>query len=330
VPNVSPEQFGQLALPGMERGSRVKPFTPRPHAHISGDLLRQAAESTKWRGADTKHYGTDAIKKRVHDDIERGRPAINFDSYNMRTIAEAVGEFHNQHMTRTSNGSLAPDYRANYERRAFGFDHDSDPRSEHPVYGYLYNPQRKMPGGVEHYGNVRAILKPHVVDRTTITADDSLGRGVPLPLKTVAEGKAPKLFYSHADSGGYTEAQYHGSVGWDDDVDHIEFKHEDGDAMNIKDIAERTNKPWRSMRTEIVTQDPLPVQRSVMEHKAVTDKLEAGLRPGMSMIEKQQRVRRMLGMVDRDIWGGTHVYPTIGMNEIEVERSKNFGEQWRG
>lgn len=106
------------------------------------------------------------------------------------------GRFKNQFETKTSGGTLGRNIRI--EGEGFHLNINANvPGKQRPIYGFLSNGNLPQEFGrasktaesewnqllnangthVSQYGDIRIILKPHMRDRSTVTLNDSLGRG---------------------------------------------------------------------------------------------------------------------------------------------------------
>lgn len=111
----------------------------------------------------------DDVKSAWDDVLARSETRIDFSRDNLDSILRD-GRFKTIHETGTSGGSVSPRYRADLERRLWGVAEDAPP-SARPVYGYA----GEAGGGPStFYGDVSAVLKSEVKDRSTWTMGDSL------------------------------------------------------------------------------------------------------------------------------------------------------------
>jgi hypothetical protein len=249
------------------------------------------------------------VRNRVAHDVQ-GQVSVRFHGEDLPKILKS-GRLLNQHATRTSSGLNNPDRRAEYERRAFGRGPMSKPERHHPVYGYMDNYNGGDDTLSEQYGDVRAVMKPHVENRTTVTSDDSLPRGVPIKLSDARKGNMPDAFIGAAmDVNGYTEAQIHGGVKLARDVHHLEFHRgrlHAKDAADFSDafiapqkkLATKHGVPWRELALE-------SHEQQVLDNPPEHDDWD------------QKQIRRM------DVWGDTPVRPDFRQEQVEVDKSPNF------
>lgn len=206
-------------------------------------------------------------RENLQRQVAQGRPAIRFPSGLAREIAQS-GQFKNQFDTNTSQGTLNPEYRRITENQMFAIPHHA-PGRDRPVYGYVDSAGDPNGIHVRTYGDAKAVLKPSVTWRTTVTHGDSLGaRYSPVPFEKAATGEMePHHAMGHGDD--YVEAQYHGGVRTGD-IDHLEFTHrpsgremhgaEDStqEALaNYRHTAEVLGKPHRVLQRETYVQEPL-------------------------------------------------------------------------
>jgi len=283
---LNPRQFGQQELPGVERGTRANPSMAHPLAHVGGGLLRLNAQWTK------RNPNTAETRDKFVRDANEGQLSVRFDSDNYRGIL-GEGEFRNQHHTGTSNGSYDPDERADYERNAWGYD-TGDPARNNPIYGYMHHPTGDH---ALNYGDLRAVLKPQVRERTTVTAGDSLGAGLPLPVNEVAKGKVPKTALGFYHERDYTEAQIHGPVrvGRGGDVDHVEIPDPNEYTHKLTDTLTDHGVPWRTMRTERYEQRPLPLADGQWGRKASGPEWSRDVHAHSSISHQQFEIERSPG-----------------------------------
>lgn len=183
------------------------------------------------------------------------------------------GRFKSQFETGTSNGSYEPDYRAKFERDAFGLPLDL-PVEKRPIYGHMAD--RDTLESARHYGDWGAVLDPKVNERSTFFLGDSLGSHDPYgpyPFKPPSEDeKAREMLKSFAfdrydgqgdkaafmprnlkgllDSrtlpGSYVEAQVHGGLPWSDVralIGKRVYRDEDDAASALYNIANIADRP---------------------------------------------------------------------------------------
>ena len=167
-----------------------------------------------------------------------GRFVTIFDPEADRAIGEGFGTEH----------------REDYERRTFGINSEWLPPDKRPVYGYLWDDDRKDGAAIPesalslgderaalmNYGHVAIRLKDSVRDRTTFTFGDSFSlEGGVLPTPLVDPG-----WQSHGYLGGIISRGMVGrnptkptdGMGWDNGWSYIEAQVHGG--VNIDDIDE--------------------------------------------------------------------------------------------
>lgn len=259
--------------------------------------------------------------KYLQQELKGGRPAIRFPSDVTPSIVESA-RFKTQHETDTTRGSLNPSLRADYEDSVFGYS-KSAPVQKRPVYGYIESPDGD--GGVGHYGDMKAVLKPRVLGRTTVSPGDSLTRTVPIPYNQAAAGKPQPVLHHLLDDNdvpydhAYTEAQYHGGLGVKD-IDHLELTepHRPSYRMSkqfakTKAAVKKTGLPWRQMRTEYTVQPPLGLE---------------GIKAGMAPPNEGETYPTRRDQIDNLYWDSFGVRPKYASSTYEVKRSKGFKSEW--
>ncbi len=173
------------------------------------------------------------------------------------------GRMKTQFETGTSGGSVAPEMRAAFEQRTWGYARDLDPKLR-PIYGYL------SPAGVDaetnayqaaQYGEIRIVLKDSVRSRTSFMVGDSLGSSSATPTAMDAPGweafnvspgtgwRSPgglgRDYGSEAfQRDQYVETQIHGGV-TPDDIAEVVFTHGYTPSKETVDALRRANVPWR-------------------------------------------------------------------------------------
>jgi hypothetical protein len=135
----------------------------------------------------------------------------------------AAGVYLSQFVTRASNGGLTA-YRGgdrwSWESRMFGCVYDEASPHERPVYGAL-NFRRKALGAAPRFGSAYLRLREQVLDRTTFCYPDShLG-----PTRFGVAARMSLIEAALADDAAalddYVEAQVHGAVRLDRDVEAL-------------------------------------------------------------------------------------------------------------
>jgi hypothetical protein len=149
------------------------------------------------------------------DRMVRGRPIL-------LALAED-GVYHSQFVTGTSNGGLTAHPggdRWRWESRIFGGAYDHAPAYERPVYGAL-DFRRKPLGGAPRFGSAHFRLTAETLPRTTFCYPDSacepsaFGVAAGMPLIALAEADQQDAL------DDYIEAQVHGQLGLDRDVEAL-------------------------------------------------------------------------------------------------------------
>ena len=134
------------------------------------------------------------------------------------------GVYRSQFETGTSNGGLTAHPggdRWRWESRLFGGRYDERPAAERPVYGALDHRSRPH-GGAIRFGSAYLRLRPEVTARSTFCFPDSV-----FEPEAVAGPDALPGLVALADAAGhdelddYVEAQVHGGVRLDRDVEAI-------------------------------------------------------------------------------------------------------------
>jgi hypothetical protein len=309
--SVNRRQFGQLELSGVERGTRGNPHIPHPLSMSAPHLVKENARHAAQRRQRAPEV-LNQTKSRFVRDAAEGQPSIRFPSGVLESVL-ATGEIRNQFQTDRSEGSFNPGYRAMYEHHAFGIDEEAG-GEERPVYGYMHRAgDTQGATRAQSYGDVRAVLDPSVRNRSTVTAGDSLGRSLPLPVNEVAKGRVPLHALGPHTPSDYTELQVHGGVNVHTDVDHLEFGTEHG--PSVKRFVDEAGVPWRQMRTERYTQHPLSVVGPRREEMHTRLRREMG--GGSIPPERAEHILRM------EVFGTT-VHDKVSSQQFEVDRSEGF------
>lgn len=215
--------------------------------------------SSRWTAA-VGPRSSAAIDDVADSFVRAGRLTLNFHPDRVassgRTVVDGLladGRYRSQWATGISNGSrsaIAGGDRERFERDLFDGAYDAvEPGVEHPVYG-AFDLLHDMHGGSPRFGSCFVVLRPHVLERTTMCVGDShLGpRDVGLTeapwalLAGLAEQAAAgalldrpidvdgllRVLDGTASRGiaarrldGYIEAQVHGGVDLADDVESI-------------------------------------------------------------------------------------------------------------
>ncbi|MET9853512.1 DUF3626 domain-containing protein [Streptomyces sp. NPDC006450] len=145
----------------------------------------------------------------------RGKPILD-------ALAED-GTYRSQFVTGVGNGGLTArpgGDRWRWESRIFAGAYDDAPAHERPVYGAL-NFRRKPVGGAPRFGSAHFRLTARSLARTTFCYPDSFhepedfGVAARMPLIALAEADSPD------DLDDYVEAQVHGPVGLERDVEAL-------------------------------------------------------------------------------------------------------------
>ncbi|TDW22402.1 DUF3626 domain-containing protein [Kribbella kalugense] len=140
-----------------------------------------------------------------------------------RLVIEALaldGVYRSQFVTGISNGGLGGD-RWRWESRLFAGRYDELPGADRPVYG-VWNRRDDSYGGAIRFGSSYLRLKPEAIDRSTFCFPDSARD----PEHFGDASVLPQLCRLADDSGfddldEYVEAQVHGAVRLDTDVDAV-------------------------------------------------------------------------------------------------------------
>lgn len=207
----------------------------------------------------------------IHDVIKK--PITVGVDTNVVPKIVADGRFKSQFETGTSNGSYEPDYRAKFEKDAFGLPLDL-PVEKRPIYGHVAD--RDTLNTARLYGDWGAVLDPKVNERSTFYLGDSLGSRDPYgpyPFKPPSEDEKAKemlkaFVYGRYDGRGdiaaftprnlkglldaavlpgrYVEAQIHDGLPWSDVralISKREFGHLDDAAEALQKIADLSERP---------------------------------------------------------------------------------------
>ncbi|WP_432940075.1 DUF3626 domain-containing protein [Kribbella sp. CA-253562] len=153
------------------------------------------------------------------------RVTLNFhpDRAGVLAALAETGTYLSQFVTGTSNGGLTAHPggdRWRWESRIFGGAYDAAPARERPVYGAL-NFRRSAVGAAPRFGSAHLRLTGDVLRRTTFCYPDStfeptaFGVAAKMSLIELAEADHPDAL------DGYVEAQVHGPVRLDRDVEAL-------------------------------------------------------------------------------------------------------------
>ncbi len=135
------------------------------------------------------------------------------------TALATGGVYLSQFVTGTSNGGLGGD-RWRWESRMFGGVYDDAPGEERPVYGAL-NLRRRAVGAAPRFGSAHLRLTGECLDRTTFCYPDSFLEPTDFGV-AAAMGLADLAATWNGDPlDGYIEAQVHGPVRLDRDVEAL-------------------------------------------------------------------------------------------------------------
>jgi hypothetical protein len=143
-----------------------------------------------------------------------------------RTVLQALaaeGVYRSQFVTRTSNGGLTAHLggdRWRWESQMFGGAYDEGPAEARPVYGAL-NFRRKTVGAAPRFGSAHLRLTASTFDRATFCYPDSYLEpthvGVADRMSLIPRAEAD----DHDDLDDYIEAQVHGLLSLDRDVEAV-------------------------------------------------------------------------------------------------------------
>lgn len=194
-------------------------------------------------------------------DVERymaGRvPTIRADHFSAANILQD-GKFRSQFETQTSNGSLDPHARREWEARHWGYE-GTTPSRARPIYGYMAKADpADEDTDAEQYGDIRFHLDPgRIRHRSTVTWGDSLGSSThPFRYDDAMAGRVPEGFtpayrYDEAIPPDYAELQVHGGASVADIKDaHIEQPRsyfEDSDYDTLRDMLEDRGIPYKQV-----------------------------------------------------------------------------------
>lgn len=286
VSYIKPDHIEIDAQRGVEKHERIyheRLFKSTPagkkHYHANQDEweangrnMREGEHSGDWRNHLEEHAGFDSLAdnfyERFKDHLRQAPITINFPWKRLGAIAE-TGRFKNVFEVGHSEGSgleeEAPGYNAERlaaEWKVLGIPIHV-PMEERPVYGAVnsqWNRKNYHSGGADGYGDMFVTLKPHVKNRSSFTPDDSFCTH---PEETVTHKHLPKMF-SHlklrqdpnggvSDFQSFIEAQIHGGVDLNHDVESLHLSY-------------RTPPAMVSQAIEVGKKYKLPVY-----HQAVTD-----------------------------------------------------------
>lgn len=234
-------------------------------AAVAVEAVRRRAAAERHRAAERWAAAVGVDNDSVESWADRfrtaGRLTLNFhpDRVGRHGLAVATGllksgKYQSQWITGLSAGSrsaIAGGERQRFERELFAGAYDkADPATtEFPVYGSLdlvFDPH----GGSPRFGSSFAVLRRHVLDRTTFCVGDShmgprdvgtaedpwsllaglaeqaaegnlLNRGLGIDALLDACERSFKAAAPSRDLDGYIEAQVHGGVSLDADVEYV-------------------------------------------------------------------------------------------------------------
>jgi hypothetical protein len=235
------------------------------------DLLPRAiVTGAAARGTSPEAYRTE-LQAQVERTVPRLHPWVRMTG---QSLAGALrdGRWKTQHEIQSSGGTYSPSNRRSLERSLFGYDEESTPHHERPVYGYLTDhadgespsgPMRR--DGASQYGGVAVRLKRQsVAHHTTWTGEDSFGHSlngfVPslylrpsyrsLPAEEVAtsghDASSSRFEDLPGHVFGYVEAQYHGGL-HPEHVAEVVF-HQGHELPHAREELDRLGIPYRMAR----------------------------------------------------------------------------------
>ncbi|VXB92060.1 DUF3626 domain-containing protein [Nocardioides sp. AX2bis] len=156
-----------------------------------------------------------------------------------QTVLESLahdGVYRSQFETGTSNGGLTAHPggdRWRWEQKIFGGAYDAAPGSARPRYGALDHPAGPGPGGAPRFGSAYLRLREAVLDRATFCFPDSaldptaFATATHFDLWPLVDAWDARPLTDEVEAGpggrldGYVEAQVHGPVLLDDDVEAL-------------------------------------------------------------------------------------------------------------
>lgn len=258
----------------------------------------------------------------------RGRPSIRFPDRAVGGL-QKHGRFLSQHDTGDTSGEYDPEMRRDVEKQLFG---TSKTEKRRPIYGYVDHPGDSIAdGNVETYGELKAVLKPSVRQRTTMTWGDSLDASTkPVALTDAAAGRFEEGHtYLGGRRPGYIEAQYHGGLPTKD-IEHLEINtsdEADNRRVDHEAVAAALKVPWRRLEPETAVHQQLPVLRGPQAsptsgNQDWTIRYRAGHRnPGRTgdrTPEQQQDLE------SGRLWGPHGAFAVTGRQFREVDRSPDY------
>ena len=213
------------------------------------------------------------IKRTVTDYVKGAHIEIRVDPdiFEEKIIPDGrlKNQFETKGWTRASE-SLEEGNRQRVEENVFGLSKDVAPE-DHPIYGYLNNPDTGRAPKVEGYGHVILVLNDDVRDRSTFTMGDELAvtdggtraNMMPSPMNDPDVKSVPITGPAYArvspiegrlKSGGfvgYAEAQIHGGVSLKD-IKEVRFNFEDDEDWNDPDYETRIAESLKGTGINVV------------------------------------------------------------------------------
>jgi hypothetical protein len=178
------------------------------------DAARRALEHVAARSVGAPVDARLRVTLNFHPD--RGDPPI------LAALAEA-GVYRSQFVTGTSNGGLTAfpgGDRWRWESRIFGGAYDDADPAERPCYGAL-NFREKPVGAAPRFGSAHFVLAPDAVQRATFCYPDSATEPTDFGVAAAMDLIAKALADERDALDDYVEAQVHGPVRLDTDIEAV-------------------------------------------------------------------------------------------------------------
>lgn len=171
--DITPTRPGAEAIPDFEHAELYQEaenttlkWIRGPDGEWDPDLFPTKMKETLQR-ADTTY---DELKNHWQQIIDEGELRIDVGRDTLSQIL-SDGRVKTQFETgTTSSGNMSPQWRADFERRLFGYPDNLDP-AKRPIYGYVGEAKN---GSQTIYGDTSIVLKEEVRDRTTMFIGDTL------------------------------------------------------------------------------------------------------------------------------------------------------------
>lgn len=228
-----------INVPQLEQPTVEQPVQQSFQRYLPSDEVKKKAEETVNRNVEmvAKRFNTSPAKvyleakKGMQHAVDNNEVAIQIHGKSIGRLIES-GRFKSQFETNKSSATLDKESRAEGEFLGIGIPRDIED-SKRPIYGFINIGNGPTNFSVETYGEVTAVLKDSVRERTTVTAGDSLASFVAntvhaSPIEKIEKGsidsRTAALYQYNKDKDNnflrrgfdYLEVQIQGGVSLED------------------------------------------------------------------------------------------------------------------